>query len=457
MSVHALERFVRRGLLAATLGCALLCACDEVPTILPPPFGPVPNTPPRLFFPAGITVAPSGQLLVANGNWDYAFAGGTVVSLDPSYIDSFFTGPLPDPTDPTQPVPVDIPPAAFLGAAMIGNYAGPLVLDQTGLNAFTGSRDTSMLNAVTLDPVTGALSCLGGTGGSDTNCLAGFLDVGDDFNLLGPYGIAAGVSRLPGADADQQVMFVSPLIPHIDGSISDSIYTSATVAALLTGDPSQALWSGQVSNYTIANGIGGGPMIFDAQRRKLIIGGCYTRFTGQNVGQPSSGKCGTTVATNLIRFVGVDEGANPDVDSIDIATEIDSTDTEDLALGNFDPVTGIAQTLFAITRSPDLMVEIALPADPTALIQVTRATSMPIFPSHMIRLQRRPICPGPISSRSRWSRARASTSTTRAPARWWARWRTSASRPRAWCNCRSRRETRWPGWRWPCSRSAGWR
>jgi hypothetical protein len=191
------------------------------------------------------------------------------------------------------------------------------------------------------------------------------------------------------------VLFVSPLIPHIDGSISSTIYTSAPLAALTESDPSQALWVGDVSDYTLAGGIGGGPMVFDAQRRKLVLGGCYTRFTGQTVGDPSSGKCGSTTSANLIRFIGVDEGPNPDVDAVDIAVSIISTDTEGLALGNYDPVSGLAQTLFAITRTPDLMVEIGLPSDPTALVQVSKAVSMPVSPSSVIRLNRPANLPGP--------------------------------------------------------------
>jgi len=392
MPVHALERSLRRGLAAVPLACALLCACDTVPTILPPPFGPNASHPEaaRLFFPTGLSVAPSGHLLVANGNFDQAFSGGTMVSLDPSYVNSFFTNPVADPTDPTQPVPVDIPPAAFSGVVMIGNYAGPLTIDQTGVRAFVGSRDTNTLNAVSLDPNTGALSCFGGTGASDVDCRAGFMDTGARFNLLGPYAIVPGVSRLPGATSDVQVLFVSALIPYIEGVIDNTIYTSAPLAALTESNLSQALWVGDVSDSlnSIAGGTGAGPMVFDSLRRKLVLGGCYTRFTGQTVGEPSSGKCASTTASNLIRFVGVDEGPNPDVQSVDISGYISSNDTEDLALGNNDPTTGLAQTLYAITRTPDLLVEINLPSDPTSLVQVTRATSMPISPAQMLRIAR---------------------------------------------------------------------
>ncbi len=395
MLVHAIERTVRRGLVAVPLACALLCACDTVPTILPPPFGPNTNSPqaPRLFFPTGLAVAPSGQLLVANANFDQAFSAGTVVSLDPSYLNSFFTNA--ESSSSVAPPPVDIPRAAFLGAAMIGNYAGPLTIDQTGLRAFTGSRDTGTLNALTLDPATGALSCSGGTGSSDVDCRSGFMNTASRFNLLGPYAIVPGVSRLPGATTDVPVLFVSTLIPYIDTVISSTLYTSAPLAALRVSDPTQPLWVGNASSDLIAGGIGAGPMIFDAQRRKLVLGGCYTRFGGQNVGAPSSGKCTTTTSANLIRFVGVDEGPNPGVQVVDIASSISSNDTEDLALGNNDPTSGLAQTLYAVTRTPDLLVEIGLPSDPTQTVQVTRATSMPIAPSQMIRLARPSDQPGP--------------------------------------------------------------
>jgi hypothetical protein len=422
MKVHALERPTRRALLAVALGCAVLgsAGCTDAPTLLPPPFGPKAGTLPRLFFPSGIAVAPldnegrGGQLLVANGNFNHAFEGGTVVSIDPGYIDSFFNAAPVDPTNPALPVPVNIPPSAFLGAARIGNYAGPLVFGNgadggVSFNAFTGSRDTSILNAVTLDPATGALTCTNnpdapkvtGTDGGvlGVDCYDGFLNTGDAFGLLGPYAIVPGFTRLPGSmdgAPDLPALFVSPLIPRIDGTIANTIYTSAPLAALDASNPSQALWSGDVSSFGVAGGIGGGPMVFDAQRRKLILAGCYTRFTGQTVGAPSSGKCSTTTSANLIRFIGVDEGANPSVEPVDIATTISSTDTEDIALGNFDPVTNFARTLFAITRTPDTLVEIDLPQDPTAQIQITRPpVSMPIYPANIVRLTRPPGIPGP--------------------------------------------------------------
>src|SRR6266436_8434582 len=135
---------------------ALLAACNtDPPQVLPPPFGTASqgNQATRLFFPTGLASASDGTLLVANGNFNHAFDCGTLVSINRSFIDTVFNGPggqkLECDVDTTirnaaciQPIPQDS------SAVLIGSYAGPMVVNDTGTAAYTGSRDSGVLNGV---------------------------------------------------------------------------------------------------------------------------------------------------------------------------------------------------------------------------------------------------------------------------------------------------------------------
>ena len=407
---------------ALALGAALL-ACTAPPQLLPPPFGPDSNhpQPARLFFPTGLAVSPTGHLLVVNGNFNHEFDSGTLVALDPAYLAGIYANPknvfdssnglvnLTIPSDPTSSDPARR--SVFTGSVLIGSYGGPLTLDArpatpggaVALRAYTGSRDTSRLNGVLLDGASGQLSCMYGKGPGDTDCRGGILDTRAAFKLEGPYSIVPGNARLPGASADQAVLFVSALIPTIDTIVSNTLFTRAPLAALYPYDPADKTATGPSAYYvadassfvngTGGGGIGAGPVVFDGPRRQLILGGCYTRFPSGSVGEPSSGKCGPR-ATNFLRFMGVDEGSNANVQVIDIAPEVVSADTADLALGNVDPVTGFARTIYAAVRTPDLLVELDLPSNPRQLVSVRRATPMPVAPAQLLLLKRPANFPG---------------------------------------------------------------
>ena len=123
----------------------LAAACSLPPEVLPPPFGPEHPQDTHLFFPTGLAPTSAGALLVANGNFNHAYDAGTVVGLSPAFVWGFFR---PDPSVPGSPLSCDlpnrpggcdrpIPPDA--PAAMIGNYAGPLVLNAAGTVAYTAS------------------------------------------------------------------------------------------------------------------------------------------------------------------------------------------------------------------------------------------------------------------------------------------------------------------------------
>ena len=361
--------------------------------ILPPPFGPDVNAPQpaRLFFPTGLVFAPSRHLLVVNGNFDRSFDFGSVSALDPAWLDAIFARPPGDPSDLSLPVPEVIPPAAFTGNAIIGNYAGPIALNPAGTIAITGSRNTNVVNGVQLDPATGKLSCVG-AGGVD--CRNGLIDL-TPVNLEGPYGVAQGFARLPGTAVDVPVLFVSSLQPHIDEITNNVLYSRGRVAALDASDPTKVVFAADTSTTNLAGGIGGGPLVFSAARRQVIHAGCYRRYPSLSTGVPSTSKCGGTNTSNLVRFIGVDEGNDATVRLIDISADVRSNDTTDLALGNEDPVTGAPRTLYATVRSPDLIVEIELPADPTVQPHVRRATSLPISPAGLLRLARPSDKPGP--------------------------------------------------------------
>jgi DNA-binding beta-propeller fold protein YncE len=394
-------------LTASALCAALLAACSAPPPLLPPPFGPDTNAPkpPRLFFPTGLAVHPtSGHLLVVNGNFNHEFDSGTLVSIDPTYLADLFAGAVVHQGDPAYPMPVDLPNGVndarnvFLGAVMIGSYGGPLLLDKSGLHAYVGSRDSSTLNGVTIDPTTGKLSCLYAPAGS-TDCRSGIVNTRTSYNLEGPYTLLNGFARLPGTPTtapDQEVMFVNQLSPSVDYIDNNLPYTSARVAALLPYDASNTTATGPTQYYTAvasdpntAAGIGAGPVVFDEGRRQLILGGCYNRYSSGSVGEPSSAKC-SNILTNYLRFMGVDEGANAGVRLVDIRGDVLSTDTEALALGSLDTSTSppLYRTLYVATRSPDLLAEYDLPSDPRQPLLLRRAAPMPISPAQILILKR---------------------------------------------------------------------
>src|SRR5207245_11079301 len=115
-------------------------------------------------------------ILLDNDNADHAYDAEAVAVLRVASLLRYF-GSQPPSGD------VDFPLDALAETAMIGNYAGPLLIaDGT---AYTGSRDTNRLNAVVLDPATGSLSCRSGAGtdAGNQNCRDGVIDLGAAANL----------------------------------------------------------------------------------------------------------------------------------------------------------------------------------------------------------------------------------------------------------------------------------
>jgi hypothetical protein len=387
-------RLLATALIAAGLSCTV-----SVPVLLPPPFGPsTPPDPARLFFPTGIAAAPSGHLLVNNANFDRQFDSGTMIALSPDYLNAQYAG------DPSKTlIPGQLPPGSVTGAVMVASFAGPLALDQTGTLAFTGSRGSNLVSSVQLDPTTGALTC--GAGAqylTPFDCRTGLFDstaainpaTGTAVNLEGPYGFAAGVAHLPGDPADHPVMFVSSLVPHIDSIVSGTLETYGRVAAVdLTAIPN-LLYEVDVSSPILLNGMGSGPLIFDGAHRQIILGGCYQRFGSGSAGEPATAKCILTGQTNPIRFVDVDSGPDAVVRSFDLFPVLRGNETTALVLGAED-ATGAPQILYALSRNPDVLVEIELPKvvadDPVA----RRITPLPLQPAGAIRLQRPAAIPGP--------------------------------------------------------------
>src|ERR1700737_1121360 len=118
-------------LLALALAGALSCS-NSIPDVRPPPFGPDPAQPQpaRFFFPTGLGATPSGNLLVVNGNFDHAFEGGTILSIDPAYLAKFLgyydsSLPLPNPTTcvPNFNDPRDACPKPVSNAQLVADGA----------------------------------------------------------------------------------------------------------------------------------------------------------------------------------------------------------------------------------------------------------------------------------------------------------------------------------------------
>ena len=365
----------------ALLCASLLCACGirAAPTLLPPPFGPDPDKPEaaRFFFPTGAAVDPSGSwLVVSNSNADRLYDAGAMYSLRIADLDKL-AGTVPFPAD------------KVVGAAITGNYTGPTVL--AGGTAYAGSRDTNRLNAVALDAATGLLSCRqpGGASGGGPDCRGDSIDL-KNAQVEGPFGIAAGRIRPPGAVADIDAIIVSAMVPRLDEIQSGVVISSSHLAALDQADPMRLLFSARVTDRLNGSGVGAGPMVFDDRSREAILSGCYTRFGSASAGgEPSTLKCGVATAggINLLRFVPMDAGGSAAARLYDLGPQIRSTDTTGLALGSVDPTTGLRK-LYMTTRFPDTVVRVALSANPAFAPVVEAVATISSQPSQVVVLQR---------------------------------------------------------------------
>lgn len=425
-------RAARAAAALSALACAALLSCNTaVPDLRPPPFGPDTSNPQpsRFFFPTGLATAPSGHLLVVNGNFDHAFDGGTLLSLDPAWLSQFLgyydsSRPLPDPatcvpdfTNPGDPCtkPLTNAQLRFAGAAMIGSYGGPLAVyaDAAGrVRAFTASRDGNRIHSVQV-AADGSLSCNGG-GAGDVDCRGGSFDTAGaacgpsncpagsaSLGLEGPYGLAVGTAQVPGGTTPPpNVLFVLSLVPHIDSAnaqLNNALLIRSPFAALaLDGAPPSSppglslFYGANASDEFTASGVGAGPVVFDPVRRRLIAAGCFQRFATGNGATYSSGKCPAYSSSNLLRFISVDEGPNAAIRVIDMNGLVRSVETNGLALGGIDPAdpASVPRKLYATVRGPDLLVELALTSDPIAPVQVSRATALPVSPGGLVVIRR---------------------------------------------------------------------
>jgi len=379
----------------AAICASLLCACSfpGAPTLLPPPFGPDPAKPEpaRLFFPTGIAIdppatdpaaGPARWLVVSNSNADRLYDAGAMYSLPAAELLQYFR-PLPPGTPaPTPPFPA----AAVVGKVITGNYTGPLIL--AGGTAFTGSRDTNRLNAVALNPATGALTCLGAAGSQD--CRGDSIDLNNAAQVEGPFGIVTGRIHPPGFPGDVNAVIVSALVPHIDSVQSGVVFSSSHLAALDQANPTAVpFFSATVTDRLSGSGVGAGPMVFDDRQREVILSGCYTRFGSASAGgEPSTLKCGSAAGgANLLRFVPMDAGSSAIARLYDLGPQIHSVDTTGLALGGVDAVTGLRR-LYMTTRFPDTVVRVALAANPAFAPVVEAVTTVSSQPSQILLLQR---------------------------------------------------------------------
>jgi hypothetical protein len=373
----------------AALCASLLCACSfpGPPTLLPPPFGPDPARPEpaRFFFPTGIAIDPTASwVVVTNSNADRLYDAGAMYSLRSADLAKYFE---PGGAKGTESFPV----AALAGKVIVGNFTGPLIL--AGGTAYTGSRDTNRLNAVALDPATGSLACRG-PGGDD--CRGASIDLKNAAGLEGPFGIAAATIRPPGFPADRDVVLVNSLVPHIDAIQSGvGVLSSSRLAALNQADLS-VLFTSTVTDPANGSGFGGGPIVFDDRAREVIVAGCYTRFGAASPGgEASTLKCGSLASgTNLLRFVPVEAGSSAKTRIVDLGSQVHSTDTTGLALGDVDPVSGMRR-LYMTTRFADTVVRIGLPADPAFVPVVEAVVPISSQPSQILRLQRPGSTSGP--------------------------------------------------------------
>lgn len=380
----------------ALLACAALGCNTSAPVLLPPPFGPTAApTPYRLYFPTGLAVTKDQSLLlVANGDFDHAFDASTLMALDTAYLATIFDQQLDcghQPSGGLARTGCDIDlgqnQQAFLAAAMIGNYGGPLALYEPAggpTTAFIASRDTSLLHAVSIRrPGQALLSCPNHDG---ADCRDGVQNVLDTATLEGPYAVVLGDVVAPGSTAHRDALFVGELVPHID-QVGGATLTHSNIAAIDPANPTAPpLFTMLASDFAATAGSGIGPMAFDRVRRQLYAAGCYTRYPTPSQGTPQSAKC-AGATTNYLRELNPDAAGNAAMRPVSISDQIRSTDTSDLALGEVDPATG-AHTIYATVRNPDALLTIEIPDDPTLEAHVRRATPLPVSPGAMLRIPR---------------------------------------------------------------------
>ena len=374
---------------AICLSALLALSCGSPPEFLPPPFGPEGQGPTRLFFPTGLAVLPDGSLLVANGNFNHAYDGGSLVSIKKSYLDAFFAKKLECQTVrapevalhfTSTPCDDDVsthPGDVFGGAVIIGNYAGPVALNDSGTTAFTGSRDTGRLNAVTVKPDL-SLACAPNAGVSAFDCRKG-IDLTSS-GVFGPYSI------VPGDSSAGRVLYVASMTPRVDQL--SPLRTSSVVVALAMADPTQALFtmfSGTAFDRTIGSAVG--PMLFDPTRRELISSGCFQRFSGTGAAEPGTGRC-SGLSNNFLRFLDVDSKQSGIVQLYDLYGDVLSIETTALLLADPDPVTQVPATLWATMKNPDVLVQVELPPQPSVPPRIRRVVPLPIGPSDIVRIPR---------------------------------------------------------------------
>lgn len=390
----------------AALTSALLCACSSAPpTLLPPPFGPDPANPEaaRFFFPTGVAIDPTSTwVVVTNANADRLYDGGAMYSFRAADFLNYFP---PNAPGGTLPFPGPRATNSLVGNVIVGNFTGPMVLagvpagSGPPMTAYTASRDTSRLNAVALDTVTGALNCRKGAtfDTSTVDCRAGSLDLSRKANVEGPYGIVAASVQPPGLTPllPVDVVLVSSLVPRIDASQSGVVLTSGHLAAVRQDDPSVVLYSATVTDRLFGNGVGSGSMVFDDRNREVILAGCYGRFGSFAAGgDPSTLKCGTLFPANTsqLRFLSVDAGGSTDASATrfyDLSSQLHAQDITGLAMGDVDAATGL-RNLYVSMRIPDGIARIGLPLDPAFKPIVESVVTTSSQPSQVLRLARPP-------------------------------------------------------------------
>ncbi|HTO96350.1 MAG TPA: hypothetical protein VMK66_04820 [Myxococcales bacterium] len=370
---------------------ALAAACNtQPPQVLPPPFGPDGPSPTRLFFPTGLGQTNEGGLLVANGNFNHAYDSGTMVGISRDYLDRLYNLQLDcgalgrDDSVCIQP----IQESDFTGVVMIGSYSGPLALNTARTAAYTGSRDSGLLNAVRVDPG-GVLHCPPGTGDDAArDCRQGLINL-EPLGVDGPFSIVTGDTVLPGTTASQPVFFVSSVIPHVESVSSGVVSSSSSVAVLSMDNPSSVLFTAQVAQPFVANGAAVGPMVFDAVRRQLYLSGCFQRSAALGAGETGTNFCFTgAILTNYLRILNVDAGGAAVPLLIDLRGDLLGIFTVQLLLANPDPVTGAPTTLWATMRNPDVLARYELPTTPSVAPRLRSVIPMPVAPADMVRIDR---------------------------------------------------------------------
>ncbi len=306
----------------------------------------------KLLYPTGLATEPGGQtLLVVSSDFDRSYEAAEVLRVPLAAFDS---------GDDTFPA---VPPAMRVS---IGTFAGSIALSLDGKQAFVPSRADGTLAGLSLsDPST--LTCLD----HSSDCRTSAVPLG----LADPAGVAVGTAQLPGAAAAEIVLVTetSPQIVSVGTGTFNTVAHAVGVAVPTAGTLGAPLFTAPIGDT------GATTPIFDTARGLFYLPGCFVRTTTSLVQRCNPTNHG---GFNPLRLFDPSAGSEGLVGTIDLYPALHGTEVTTGALSSD------GATLFAVTRVPDALVELALPLLPSGVVTVRHSIALPAAPLALLPIRR---------------------------------------------------------------------